>query len=31
MSDRLDAVAQLYDEVAAELERAVEHARLSSP
>ena len=30
MSERLDAVAHLYDEVAAELERAAEHARTAA-
>ena len=30
MSERLDAIASLYDEVAAELERAAEHARTAA-
>ena len=30
MSERLDAVAELYDEVAAELERGVAHARTAA-
>jgi hypothetical protein len=30
VSERLDAVARLYDEVAAELERAAEHARTAA-
>ena len=30
MSDRLDAVAKLYEEVAAELDRAAAHARTAA-